>query len=86
MLEERPRHEGHIARHDKTYLARGGVQAIGQRTQDARVRLHAGAWGVRRLTELFEEAMFSHHAIAVERQEEAVAALVAVRDDLRAAV
>jgi hypothetical protein len=38
------------------------------------------------LTELFERARFSHHAIDLAMKEEAIEALVAVRDDLRAAV
>jgi len=37
------------------------------------------------LTELFERARFSHHAIDVSMKNEAIDALVAVRDDLRAA-
>jgi hypothetical protein len=38
-----------------------------------------------RLTDLYEEARFSTHAIPPELREEAIAALTAVRDDLRAA-
>jgi hypothetical protein len=37
-----------------------------------------------RLTDLYEEARFSTHAIPPELREEAIAALTAVRDDLRA--
>jgi hypothetical protein len=39
---------------------------------------------VRRLTELFEHAKFSHHPIEAEMKDEAIDALVALRDDLRA--
>ena len=37
------------------------------------------------LTELFERARFSHHVIDVSMKDEAIDALIAVRDDLRAA-
>lgn len=47
--------------------------------------LDAGAASIRRLTDLFHQAMFSVHAIDVAMQGEAVDALLAVRDDLRAA-
>jgi hypothetical protein len=36
------------------------------------------------LTELFERAKFSRHRIDAEMKEEAIGALVAVRDDLEA--
>jgi hypothetical protein len=36
------------------------------------------------LTELFERAKFSPHAIDAEMKDEAIGALIAVRDDLRA--
>jgi Domain of unknown function (DUF4129) len=39
----------------------------------------------RRLTDLFERAKFSQHAVAIEMKEEAIAALETVRDDLLAA-
>jgi hypothetical protein len=39
----------------------------------------------RRLTQLFERAKFSHHAVEPEMKERAIAALETVRDDLRAA-
>jgi hypothetical protein len=38
---------------------------------------------VARLTALFERAKFSHHEIGSELKEEAIEALVAVRDELR---
>jgi hypothetical protein len=41
---------------------------------------------VRRLTDLFERAKFSHHTIDRAMRDEAVAALRAVRADLAAAV
>jgi hypothetical protein len=37
------------------------------------------------LTELFERARFSHHVIDASMKDEAIDALIAVRDDLRAA-
>jgi hypothetical protein len=39
----------------------------------------------RRLTQLFERARFSHHAVEPEMKERAITALETVRDDLRAA-
>ncbi len=39
----------------------------------------------RRLTDLFERAKFSQHAVAAEMKEEAIDALETVRDDLAAA-
>ena len=39
----------------------------------------------RRLTDLFERAKFSQHAVGTEMKEEAIAALETVRDDLLAA-
>jgi Domain of unknown function (DUF4129) len=45
--------------------------------------LDAGADGAHRLTELFERAKFSHHELGEAMREEAIDALVAVRDDLR---
>jgi hypothetical protein len=49
------------------------------------VELDAGTVAARRLTELFERAKFSHHEPAEAMRDEAIDALVAVRDDLRAA-
>jgi Domain of unknown function (DUF4129) len=45
--------------------------------------LRASASSVSRLTDLFERAKFSQHAIGAELKEEAIEALVAVRDELR---
>jgi Domain of unknown function (DUF4129) len=47
--------------------------------------LRVGAGAIFALTELFERAKFSPHEIDVGMKEEAIAALVSVRDDLRAA-
>jgi hypothetical protein len=47
------------------------------------LRVRSGA--VLALTELFERAKFSRHTIDAEMKEEAIGALVAVRDDLRPA-
>ena len=46
--------------------------------------LHASAEAVTRLTALFERAKFSRHEIGPELKEEAIEALVTVRDELRA--
>lgn len=48
------------------------------------VELHAGAASVFELTALFERAKFSRHEIDAGMKDEAIAALVAVRDELRA--
>jgi Domain of unknown function (DUF4129) len=48
------------------------------------LELRASEPSVRRLTELFERAKFSTHEIGPELKEEAIDALVSVRDDLRA--
>jgi hypothetical protein len=45
--------------------------------------LDAGAEGARRLTELFERAKFSHHELGEPMRQEAIDALLAVRDDIR---
>jgi hypothetical protein len=47
--------------------------------------LNVGAEAAHALTELFERAKFSQHEIDVAMKEEAIAALVRVRDDLQAA-
>ena len=46
--------------------------------------LHTNAEAVRRLTDLFEWARFSHHEPEPSMRDDAVDALVAVRDELRA--
>ena len=48
--------------------------------------LDAGGPTVARLTDLFEHAKFSHHEPDESMRQEAIAALVAVRDELRAPV
>jgi hypothetical protein len=50
----------------------------------ALLTLDASASAVRRLTDLFEWARFSHHEPEPFMRDEAVDALVAVRDELRA--
>ncbi|HEU5244638.1 MAG TPA: DUF4129 domain-containing protein [Gaiellaceae bacterium] len=50
----------------------------------ALLTLHASAEAVRTLTDLFEWARFSHHEPEPSMRDEAVDALVAVRDELRA--
>ena len=52
-------------------------------TRVLRDLLRASAASVARLTALFERAKFSHHEIGSELKEEAIEALVAVRDELR---
>jgi Domain of unknown function (DUF4129) len=47
--------------------------------------LEVGEHSARRLTDLFERAKFSHHAVGPEMKEEAIAALERVRDELRLA-
>lgn len=47
--------------------------------------LSVGKPAARRLTDLFERARFSHHAVGAEMKEDAIAALETVRDDLVAA-
>ena len=49
------------------------------------IDLRARADSVRRLTSLFERAKFSRHEINLRMKNEAIAALAAIRDDLRAA-
>jgi uncharacterized protein DUF4129 len=45
--------------------------------------LHASQESIRRLTELFERAKFSAHSIGPRLKDDAIEALVAVRDELR---
>jgi Domain of unknown function (DUF4129) len=45
--------------------------------------LQSGSPAARRLTHLFERAKFSHHTIDVGMKEEAIEAVVALRDELR---
>jgi tRNA C32,U32 (ribose-2'-O)-methylase TrmJ len=48
-------------------------------------RLDVETHSIRRLTDLFTRAKFSHHDVDADMKEEAVAALEQVRDELRAA-
>ena len=68
-----------------------GVAGIPRRPSEAPLEyveralltLHASAAAVRRLTDLFEWARFSHHEPDPSMRDDAVDALVAVRDELR---
>ena len=53
-------------------------------TRVLRDLLRASAASVTRLTDLFEWAKFSRHDVDHGMKDEAIAALVAVRDELRA--
>ena len=64
-------------------LPRSPAEAPYEYLERSLVELDAGAQGARRLTELFERAKFSHHALGEGMRTEAVDALVAVRDDLQ---
>jgi hypothetical protein len=69
-----------------------GVAGIPRRPSEAPLEyveralltLHASADAVRRLTDLFEWARFSHHEPEPSMRDDAIDALVAVRDELRA--
>jgi hypothetical protein len=56
------------------------LEYLGRVLRELRVR----SGSVLALTELFERAKFSPHAIDAEMKDEAIGALIAVRDDLRA--
>jgi Domain of unknown function (DUF4129) len=69
-------------------LSAGGVprrpaEAPFEYLERALENLDASAGSVRRLTALFEWAKFSHHEPEPRMRDEAIAALVAVRDELR---
>jgi len=69
-------------------LAAAGLPRLGAETAEEYVprildRLEVGQRPVARLTELFERAKFSQHEISERMKEEAIAALAAIRDDLR---
>lgn len=71
-------------------LAAGGLprrlsEAPLEYVERALLRLEASAGAVRRLTDLFEWAKFSHHHVDARMRDEAVDALARVRDELRAA-
>jgi hypothetical protein len=69
-------------------LARAGTprlpaEAPLEYLERALLGLDTSATAVRRLTDLFEWAKFSHHEPEPQMRDEAIAALVAVRDELR---
>ena len=71
----------------ETALAHAGVprapaEAPYEYLERSLVELDAGADAARRLTDLFQRAKFSHHEPAESMREEAIDALIAVRDDL----
>jgi hypothetical protein len=73
----------------ETTLAAAGIprhhaEAPLEYMERALLTLEASAPAVRRLTDLFEWARFSHHEPEPAMRDEAVDALVAVRDELRA--
>ena len=75
------------ARMERT-LASAGVRRAPAETpfeflERSLLELEAGAEAARRLTDLFERAKFSHHEPDEAMRDEAVDALIAVRDDLR---
>jgi hypothetical protein len=75
------------ARMERTLAAAGvprhPAEAPLEYLERALLALDASAAAVRRLTELFEWARFSHHEPEPRMRDEAVDALVAIRDELR---
>jgi len=74
----------------ETALAAAGIprhpaEAPLEYVERALLTLDASASAVRRLTDLFEWARFSHHEPEPSMRDEAIDALVAVRDELRVA-
>ena len=65
-------------------LRRHPAEAPLEYLERALLSLDASAEAVRRLTDLFEWARFSHHEPEASMRDDAVDALVAVRDELRA--
>jgi hypothetical protein len=65
-------------------IARRPSEAPLEYVERALLTLHTSADAVRRLTDLFEWARFSHHEPEPSMRDDAVDALVAVRDELRA--
>jgi hypothetical protein len=63
-------------------VAEAPLEYLGRVLRDL---LHTSAEAVSKLTALFERAKFSHHEIDGGMEDEAIDALVAVRDELRAA-
>jgi hypothetical protein len=66
-------------------LPRRPAEAPLEYVERALLELDTSAAAVRRLTDLFEWARFSHHEPESAMRDEAIDALVAVRDELRAA-
>jgi hypothetical protein len=66
-------------------IPRDPAEAPLEYVERALLTLDASASAVRRLTDLFEWARFSHHEPEPSMRDEAIDALVAVRDELRAA-
>jgi uncharacterized protein DUF4129 len=64
-------------------MARRPAEAPYEYLERSLLELDAGGAAARRLTELFERAKFSHHALGEPMRTDAIDALVAVRDDLR---
>jgi hypothetical protein len=64
-------------------LPRSPAEAPFEYVERALVSLDASSSSARRLTALFEWAKFSHHEPDAEMRDESIAALEAVRDDLR---
>jgi hypothetical protein len=65
-------------------IARHPAEAPLEYVERALLSLDASADAVRRLTDLFERSRFSHHEPEPSMRDEAIDALVAVRDELRA--
>jgi hypothetical protein len=65
-------------------VARRPAEAPLEYLERVLLSLHTNAEAVRRLTDLFEWARFSHHEPEPSMRDEAVDALVAVRDELQA--
>jgi len=66
-------------------LPRDPAEAPLEYVERVLLSLDASAEAVRRLTDLFEWARFSHHELEGSMRDEAIDALVAVRDELRSA-
>jgi hypothetical protein len=66
-------------------LARAAAEAPFEYLERALLELDASAAAASRLTDLFERAKFSQHEPAETMRDEAIDALIAVRDELRAA-
>jgi hypothetical protein len=65
-------------------IPRDPAEAPLEYVERALLTLDASSADVRRLTDLFEWARFSHHEPEPSMRDEAIDALVAVRDELRA--